>query len=299
MKNIDFKYLVDNLYEPIYTVDLNRKIIYWNKAAEKITGYTTEEVKGSSCSENILEHIDEQGNSLCEGKCPLAATMEDGCFREARVYFKHKSGNRVPVEVKTVPLRDKNGNIIGGGELFVDITANKAFEDKLEQMKKLAYFDELTGIPRRSHINLELENKISELKRQKLEFALLFLDIDNFKIFNDTYGHSVGDLVLKNISKTLRSNIRPFDFVGRWGGEEFIIILNNVNKKSLKEAGERYRNLIERTEVDLDDGKRLNTTASFGGTLANEDDSPQSLVKRADDLMYESKEKGKNMLTID
>jgi len=110
-----FAKIIDNIHDGLYIVDKNRVITYWNKAAERITGFSAVEVMGHSCSENILTHIDGEGNSLCTGMCPLASTMDDGVMRETELYLHHKNGQRVPVSVRVTPLTDisnKDANVL-------------------------------------------------------------------------------------------------------------------------------------------------------------------------------------------
>lgn len=114
--NIDsnsFKRIIDSLHDGLYFVDLDRKILYWNKAAEKISGYSAEEVVGKSCYDNILTHVDTEGVSLCMGLCPLAASISDRQPREAEVYMHHKCGHRIPVSVRVSALTDASDNVIG------------------------------------------------------------------------------------------------------------------------------------------------------------------------------------------
>ena len=116
---IDLNDILDNIYGGVYYVDQNRKIRYWNKEAEKITGFSKAEVIGKHCYDNILQHVDDQGTNLCHNGCPLHATMEDGKKREANVYLHHKDGQRIPVTIRTVPLKDEKNEIVGAVELFL------------------------------------------------------------------------------------------------------------------------------------------------------------------------------------
>ena len=112
--------ILDNLYDGVYFVDRDRKITYWNKGAERITGYPAAEVVGSRCFDNILMHVDGHGTLLCKELCPLAATMLDGVERTADVYLQHKDGHRVSVNVRITPLRNEGGAVTGGVEVFTD-----------------------------------------------------------------------------------------------------------------------------------------------------------------------------------
>lgn len=288
--------VLDNLHDGLYFTDNDRKIIFWNPAAERITGFTAAEVIGTKCRQNILNHIDCQGQNLCEEQCLLAQTMKDGQPREDDIYLHHKKGHRVPVSVRVTPLVDKDGNTIGGIELFTDISNREATELRLRELQQLALLDHLTQLANRAYLERELIARIEEKKRIKLPFAVLFIDIDHFKQVNDTYGHPIGDLVLQMVSNTLKSNARPFDLYGRWGGEEFMGVIRNITAESLKTLAERLRVLVEGSFLaDID--PPLNVTVSIGATLANEDDNVSTLLARADTLLYQSKRDGRNRVS--
>lgn len=292
-----FSYIVDNLYDGLYVVDNDRTIIYWNKAAERISGFKAEEVVGRKCSDNILTHVDSEGVSMCLGNCPLAKGILDGEQREAEVYMHHKDGHRKPVACRFGVMHDENGKIIGGVELFTDITGREARELKLKELEKMAMLDRLTELPNRNFVEKAIDKRFEELRRHKIPFGVLFMDIDHFKKFNDTYGHDVGDLVLKFVAKTMTGSTRSSDVFGRWGGEEFIGVLFNVTRGSLRTLSNRVRFLIQDSYI-MNGDQKLNVTISIGATLAQVNDTQESLLKRADQLLYQSKTDGRNRVTI-
>jgi len=292
-----FERIIENLHDGLYFVDRDRVITYWNKAAEQISGFTANEIVGKSCSDDILTHVDGEGNSLCDGMCPLAATIADGKARQAEVYMHHKDGHRIPVSIRVSTLTDRDGYIIGGIELFTDISNQTANELMVKELEKLALLDNLTQLANRNYIEKEVQSRFEEQKRYNVPFGILFIDIDHFKKFNDIYGHDVGDDILKLVANTFVANARPFDFYGRWGGEEFVGIIRNINRKDLELLGNRLRSLIENSYM-IHENKKLHVTISIGATIINENDTIKTLIKRADTLMYKSKEAGRNCLTI-
>lgn len=294
---ISYQTIIENLHDGLYFVNRDRIITYWNKAAEQISGYMSNEVVGKSCSDDILTHVDSEGNRLCIGMCPLAASIADGKPREAQVYMHHKEGHRIPVSVRVNTLTDRDGNTIGGIELFTDISNQPANEMRLKELEKLALIDSLTQLANRNFIEREIQSRLEENKRLNVPFGVLFIDIDHFKKVNDTYGHDVGDDVLRFVANTFVANNRPFDLYGRWGGEEFIGIIRNINGKNLEMLGNRVRSLIENSYI-INESEKLYVTISIGATLVNADDSVESLIKRADTLLYKSKEAGRNCLTL-
>lgn len=208
--------IINNLCDGVYFVNLERKIMFWNKAAEDITGYSADEIIGKACQESKLSHIDEDGRPLCLVGCPLFATIIDGVQRKERVFVRHKQGHRIPIIVNIFPItRDKE--IIGAIEIFTQDSPT-VYEDTLvEQLSDMAMKDALTCLPNRRYLESFLKYKIDEYNRFGKLIAVIFADIDDFSKFNNEYGHDVGDKVLTNIATSIRRSMRKDDLVGRWG----------------------------------------------------------------------------------
>ncbi|MFH1991416.1 MAG: sensor domain-containing diguanylate cyclase [Pseudomonadota bacterium] len=295
--NLNYKALMDNLFDGVYFVDKTGTIRYWNRAAENITGFAADEVLGKRCSDNVPVHFDSDGHNLSKGLCPLEKSITDGAALETELYLCHKNGRRIPVAIRITPVRDSEGSIIGALELFSDISSKSATLLRIKELEKLSLTDPLTRLANRRFVESELSNRLQELARFKWPFGVLFMDIDHFKHFNDTYGHDVGDSILKTLANTVVGNTRPFDLFGRWGGEEFIGIMRNVDQKGLQYIGNRLRLLVEAACVVVEE-KKMNVTVSLGGTMAKPDDTVEGLIKRADRLMFQSKKAGRNCLTV-
>lgn len=297
MPDISHERLLESLFDGVYFVDLNKNILIWNKSAERITGFTKEEVIGTCCSNNLLRHIDEEGRELCTSGCPLSATMHDGRLHEGNIFLHHKLGHRVPVSVRVSPVRDDTGAIIGGLEVFTDNSSSLQIIRELELLKREAYLDRLTSVGNRRYGEITLDTRLYEHTNHGTAFGVIFLDIDHFKHVNDTYGHKGGDDVLAMVGKTVSAVFRRSDAVFRWGGEEFVVIFPNASDKSLRMLAERLRVFIERSFMFKGELK-MTVTASIGATLALPDDTPESIIHRADKLMYASKSAGRNCVTI-
>jgi diguanylate cyclase (GGDEF)-like protein/PAS domain S-box-containing protein len=293
-----YKEIIDNLYDGVYLVDRERVITYWNKGAERITGYTGQRVVGHSCRENLLNHVSVDGVQLCQSHCPLAACMEDGKVREAEVFLHHIDGHRMPVWIRAAPLRDEDGNIVGAMETFNTDRDLRFIRKELDELRQNLQTDALTGIGNRQYLEGRLRAVIAEYKGYTPAAGLLFIDIDHFKEFNDRYGHEVGDKVLHMVAATLIHNMRKTDIVGRWGGEEFVAILYNVNsQEALALTANKLRHLVRYSHLDIDEAC-LMVTISIGATLLLADDTPESILKRADELMYQSKQAGRNRVSV-
>lgn len=295
---IDFQDIVENLHDGLYLVDRERRIMLWNRAAERITGFRAEEIVGRSCADNILMHVDQEGNSLCARMCPLAETMGDGRNREDELYLNHREGYRLPVSVRVAPLKNERGEITGAIELFNDIGSREALRLKIVELEKLALLDSLTGLPNRRHLESEIIGNLAKLSRTGESFGLLFFDIDRFKRFNDTCGHRLGDEVLRVLAKTLLSCVRPYDLIGRWGGEEFVGVFPGIDTEGLRRTAERLRTLAAMSRVATGNGS-VSVTVSIGGAVASCGDSLDSLLRKVDGLMYHSKNLGGNRSTLE
>ena len=167
-----------------------------------------------------------------------------------------------------------------------------------EKLERLATFDSLTGLYNRRAILGKLNELINLAIRYKEDFSLIMLDIDHFKMVNDRYGHLTGDEVLEEIAVLIRRNIRDTDIVGRYGGEEFIIILPKTNLSSAWVVAERLRNIIEKAEMKDPAGNAFTITVSQGLVGWERDEDAASLISRADEALYKAKEKGRNRVQI-
>ena len=291
-----FRLLLDNVHDGVYFVDPERRIQYWNKSAERITGYSADEVLDRCCADNILVHVDENGTQLCRGQCPLAATIADGEKRQARVFLHHKEGHRVPVSVATVQISDARGRVLGGLETFYDASAVMAALEDIEALRSQALVCPLTGVGNRAYAEQVLTQKVEEMKRLDYDLGILFFDVDHFKTVNDTHGHDVGDVALKMVARTLAGGLRGSDFLARWGGEEFIAILPRLPQSKMARLAERLRMLVASSAGDAGGGAPR-VTVSIGAYACRRDDTPESAIARADKLMYQSKAGGRDRVT--
>ncbi|MBN1770409.1 MAG: sensor domain-containing diguanylate cyclase [Deltaproteobacteria bacterium] len=292
-----FRTIVDELPDGVYVTDRERRIVYWNRGAERITGYTAAETLGSSCADNLLMHVDGEGTRLCLKGCPLSTTLADGEARDTDLYLQHKAGHRVPVRVRVAPLRDREGRIAGAVETFTDNSARLAALQRLRELQQLAFLDPVTGVGNRRYTELTVQARLDELRRYGWTFAVLFIDIDHFKQVNDEWGHEVGDRVLELVARTLAGSLRSFDFLGRWGGEEFVAVVPMQLESLLAPLATRCRALVERSRLAVG-VRHVLVTVSIGATMADAADTVATLVARADELMYRSKRAGRNRVTL-
>jgi diguanylate cyclase (GGDEF)-like protein len=247
----------------------------------------------------VPRHVDDTGTELCARGCPVLGPLRDGQHRSVQAYVHHKRGHRVPVNASGYAIRDLDGAIIGAIQIFSDATPVRVLEEQVERLSQMAFLDELTRLPNRRYAQMRLEAMLSEFERYSISFGVLMLDIDHFKVLNDTHGHKAGDRVLAMVSATLARSVRPSDVISRWGGEEFLVLAPHADARGLTGCAERCRLLVESSGLRSGaEAPYLVATVSIGGTVVAGGDTSETIVARADALMYQSKSAGRNRVTV-
>lgn len=295
-----YREILDQTFDGINFVDDMRRILYWNRGAERITGYSFAEVAGLLCSrDDGMCHIDEDGVRLCQSLCPLLTAMAKGEQSQRRVYLSHKKGHRIPVDAVTSPVYGEGGGIIGAVQVFRDATAYEEAEREAEIIARLAATDALSGLLNRRAIEIELEIETKRAQRLKLPLSVIFGDLDYFKMINDQHGHAVGDEVLKGVAKLLQAGVREYDRASRYGGEEFLVMLPETKAEIAQEIAERLRKSI--SVWRLIHQERLwpfSVTMSFGVAELQPGESWENMVERADRALYRAKKAGRNQVFV-
>jgi diguanylate cyclase (GGDEF)-like protein/PAS domain S-box-containing protein len=295
--NFFFKSVLDNIFEGVYAIDLKGHVIYWNNSATRITKFTEEEMMNKSCCGEIIHHLDHRGEKLCGTKyCLKAVATHTDKEYTGDFFIQSKEGEIIPILCKYKPLKNINDEIIGTLFIFLDNSLVGDERERLVELEKLTLLDPLTEIGNRRFGEINLTNAMQKFNRYGHLFGLLFIDIDHFKNVNDIYGHKTGDNILKMVSLVLKYSMRSFDVAARWGGEEFIAIIHDIDQNGLKEVAERTRKLIGHAHV-IHNKAPVKVTASIGATIVQQGDTVESILIRADKAMYESKEQGRNRVT--
>jgi diguanylate cyclase (GGDEF)-like protein/PAS domain S-box-containing protein len=283
--------ILEQIHDSVVTTDLNGVIIHWNNGATVMHGYSPEEIVGKSINMIYPKASLEKLQSM------IHLTLVGGSCRD-EIQKLSKSGSFIETDTALSLLKDDNGQVIGIIEFSQDITQKKEVEIKLQKQTELlnhqAYHDHLTNLPNRLLFEDRLEQSIAKSKREDANFALLFIDLDNFKEINDTLGHNIGDKVLQMISKKLSTCVRAEDSLSRLGGDEFTIILQNIKSpNSAAEVAQKLLDLIS-TKITINNNE-IYLSASIGISLSPKDSTNKSdLIKFADSAMYKAKDNGKN-----
>jgi diguanylate cyclase (GGDEF)-like protein/PAS domain S-box-containing protein len=265
----------------VYLVDRERRILLWNDGAENITGYRRQEVIGRSCFDNLLMHCDQHSTLLCGLACPLLETIHDGKPCHADVFLRHKDGQRIPVRIRAVPIRDSNGSIIGASESFDERVLlpegdihpnNRAVDD---------HADGLTGILDHHSIQSHLSASLLDFTEYHVPFCVLAVAIDKPNEFQDAHGRKAMEAMVSVVARTLSRNLHPDDRIGRWSESRFLVIVMNCPASGLAKLAEMLSRIVGLAEIPWW-GDRISVTVSMGATSARPDDSSELLLERAE-----------------
>jgi len=272
----------DYLFDAVVVTDLHGIIIDWNKGSEKLYGYCKKEAIGQPV--NIL-HVPEDSESITSEV--ISAVQESGQW-SGEIRMLHKDGHIGWIESMCVPIFDETKIMIGALGINRDITERK---NEIARLEHLAHYDYLTKIPNRSLLFDRVEHLIARSERDKLTFALFYIDLDDFKLFNDTKGHAYGDQVLIEVATRLKKSIRNSDTVARIGGDEFILVLENITDKSYIKIMLETLNQTLKTDFIVDD-ESIDVSCSIGVAIYPEDGKKiDELLSIADNAMYKIKHK--------
>jgi diguanylate cyclase (GGDEF)-like protein/PAS domain S-box-containing protein len=282
--------LLDKAQDAITVRTVDNVIKFWNKSAERLYGWRAEEMLDRLADNLLYEDIDFV-------RASMRKLMEQGEW-SGELVKRRKDGSTLTVEAHWTLVRDDQGKAQSILAIDTDISHRKAAE---QEIQKLAFYDPLTGLPNRLLLLDRLERILVANARSGRSGALLFIDLDNFKTLNDTLGHDMGDLLLKQVAGLIAGCVRESDTVARLGGDEFVVVLNELSA-NLQEAAEQAKNVGEKILLAFNHpfhimGREHHTTPSIGITLFSDNqDTLDELLKRADLAMYQAKAAGRNTL---
>lgn len=291
--------IFNSIRDPFCIFDGDLRIIRVNEAYARMENKTADELIGKKCYE-VLEKRD----SMCEG-CVVGKTLTsaDPCAKDKLI--THQDGTETWMEIYTYPILDEEGKVSHVIEYTRDITERKKTEDEkrrlIDKLEHLSKTDGLTGLINRRALTGSLTYEIDRAKRYQSELAIILCDVDNFKAINDTYGHDAGDQALQVLSATLKTILRKTDIAGRYGGDEFMLILPETSIKGAESLAEKLLSAVRDAELHVPNGRPIHLSMSIGIAgleLDREGENIDTFVKRADDAMYVSKQGGKDRVSI-
>ncbi len=281
---------LNSIGDAVISTDVEGRIAYMNTVAERLTGWTLKEALGRPLVE-VFKIIDAETRRTIPN--PMAkATVENATVGlPPTCILIRRNGEESAIEDSSAPIHNRRGHITGAVMVFHDVSTARALTLKLAYM---AQHDTLTDLPNRSLLNDRLGQAIGAAQRHRSALALLYLDLDRFKLINDSLGHLVGDRLLQSVARRLGECVRATDTVSRLGGDEFVILLSEVAHE--QDAAHCADKLLKafRKPFELDDHE-LHMTASIGIVIYPSDGTAvETLLKNADSAMYEAKKHGRN-----
>jgi diguanylate cyclase (GGDEF)-like protein/PAS domain S-box-containing protein len=281
-----YRQVWDSASEGLWECDMQGRFRSINNALVQLTGYPTPQV--------MMEELDDFGRALWVEPQQFEKWLEKLCngqdVVDEEVQLRRKDHSSLWVVASGNPIRDANSQITGYAGRFDDITRRKVAEDRL---RRHAFHDKITGLPDRTLFLERIGQHIRRAQRQEsYQFAVMVLDIDRFKVVNDSLGHMAGDQLLSSISRKLEAVLRPGDFLARLGGDEFGILLDDIQEyDTITQLAERIQKRL--TLPTTVEGHELYSNASMGIAIGGKDDRIDSLMRDADTAMYTAKERGR------
>ena len=280
----------------IVLVNKDSEILRYNETFLAMAGTTADRVTDQKC--DAVFH-----SSLCNTpECPLTKIKGGAKRVESQIERKGANGKTVYYSIVSTPFRGLVGEFLGIVQHISDVTGRVKAEMALKESechyKELSIVDELTGLFNKRHFNQTLQLEIERSKRYGHPLSMIIMDIDNFKHFNDTYGHTEGDRVLAAMGRIIAGSIRAIDCGNRYGGEEFTVILPSTIGVDAIVVAERIRLRFAAHDFHPRPDEKVNKTISLGVTQFCFDDTLDTFVKRADKNLYQAKESGKNRYVL-
>jgi len=307
--------IIDGSAVATFVIDEQHRVTHWNQACATLTGLPANEMIGTNHQWRAFYPQERP----CMADLVLDGAMEDRVAQyygekkyhrsqivsggyEAQDFFPNFGSSGRWLYFTAAPIRDAEGRIVGAIETLQDITEQKRAEDNLRQSEEryrlLSITDGMTGLYNARFFAQRLREEMDRAQRYQNSLALMVLDVDNFKRFNDTWGHVQGDQVLIRLGECITQSLRRTDQGFRYGGEEFVVLLPETNLSDAEAAAERVRTMFADSEISPAANVFIRCTVSIGVTMFNVGESPKDFVARADSGTYAAKRKGKNSVVV-
>ena len=285
---------LNSIGDAVMSTDTQGRVTYLNREAEALTGWTRAEAFARPLAD-VFDVMDGLTGSHAQDPSRLALEHKRKVRLRGNYILVSRDGKETAIEHSAAPIHDREGAVLGAVIVFRDVMVSR---ERRLQMLHLAEHDALTDLPNRLLLNDRLARSIALARRYGRRIAVLFLDCDRFKHINDTLGHSTGDQVLRAVAQRLRTCVRESDTVSRHGGDEFLILLSEVDHPD--DAALIAQKIVASVaEPIIVDGHELALSASVGISIYPEDgQDAQSLIMRADAAMYHAKNSGRNRFDL-
>jgi diguanylate cyclase (GGDEF)-like protein/PAS domain S-box-containing protein len=292
-----YRTVLDNLQTGVYIVDRNRRIRFWNEGAEQITGYLRQDVVGRFLREHFLASGNDTNDIDSDPEDPINLAFRDGKPSTVDVSILHKEGYRVPILLRTSPIRNGRGEVIGAAESFERNRSASEWSRRQSGIVDLTCLDGVTGVASRTTMETQLGECLTAFGEHNIPFSILLIQIDQLENFRASRGPGVVPTILRIVEQSMENCVRPTDMVGCWGENQFIAILLECRESEVGFVGERVRKMISRAEIEWW-GDKFTITSPVGGAGCRPEDEIESLVARAMASLKESVAQGGNCVTV-
>lgn len=273
----------------LYIEDVKQQQFYYSLGVEGLFGYTQAQFNQDGRLWHQLVTEEDLADVVDHHRLLFQGVSVDHTFR-----INHPTEGEKWIQKIAKPIANESGAIVKIYGKFVDVTAQKTLE---QQLRKMAYFDDLTDLPNRKMLDRHIKKALARSKRHGHSFAMMFLDLDDFKAINDELGHEVGDNYLVEITKRLDDCVREEDLIARFGGDEFIVVFEETEQSEIEAIAGRILDSLQ-SPVFIKEHE-LKVSASIGVSLYPEHgESKEALIRRADQAMYAAKHDGKNHFQV-
>lgn len=283
---IQYMHLLDSIYDGFYVIDESRRIVIWSLGNSRLFGFSAKDIVGQPWHRSVV-------GGTASKPDPIETAIKDQHPICHGISTKDSKGGTRELGVQTVPVFDNDGLVIGVAELICNGQESKRNSGQFRRLQMAATRDALTGVTNRGELDEQIQQVYTKWKSEPtIPFSLVFFDIDHFKPINDRLSHAVGDRVLIDVARLVQDELYSGEVIGRYGGEEFVILCPETDLQAACERAERIRRAIMGGRFA--DREDLRITASFGVAQAEPGDTPESLLKRADLALYDAKHQGRN-----
>jgi diguanylate cyclase (GGDEF)-like protein/PAS domain S-box-containing protein len=273
-----YRSILESLPTGLCVLDMQKRIVLWSDGAERITGHLRHDVIGHCCVGESLLHCNQPGCEWCNEDCPMARAIKTAHRADGVGFLHHKTGYQVPVHVRAVPVRDRHGAIVG---------AVGTFEGQQEELgtdcrgdDRTFAVDAITDSASYAITQAHLRETLAAFTEAQVPFGILCLRLEGLDIFRANAGPEAASALLRVVARTLEGALWRTDYVGRWGDDQFLVILNGCNEEGLSLVRERVRCLLFNEGIEWW-GERRSLPVSIGQAAAQPGDTIESLVERA------------------
>ncbi|MCH9655673.1 MAG: diguanylate cyclase [Planctomycetes bacterium] len=291
-----FSYLfqIESLYDGFYIVNTDFQFVLFSPGLEKLTDFNAIELLGTAWTKNSLPLTNTEGASLNSADCSMNRVITNGKPMTSEFMLERPGGRLINIEVQSVPMFGDDGHLVGVAEIFRDLSRGLKRPQEFNDLKLAASMDALTSVANRGELETQLAIMLSRFNKEQnpAPLSIMFIDADHFKNINDTLGHSIGDDVLIEMARLFQHETYSGELVGRYGGEEFVIICPETDLKHAVKKADRLR--LALSNLNMESLNQTPLTASFGVAEVEAGDTVESLFRRSDKALYNAKETGRN-----